>query len=115
MQRSNFSRLHWNGFDLLLHPETQEVPRSSGISTSMPRARAFYYALKREDVIVGQRAGPASLLATSHHGVQRDCAISGAGGERTATAETELEAGKRYIVAADPGAVDTIVSAFQGG
>lgn len=40
--------------------------------------------------------------------------ISGAGGDRTATSETRLEAGKRYIVAADPGAADTVVSAFRG-
>ena len=39
--------------------------------------------------------------------------ISGAGGERTATAETELEAGKRYIVAADADASDTVISAFR--
>ena len=40
--------------------------------------------------------------------------ISGAGGERTATSETRLEAGERYIVAADPDAADSVVSAFRG-
>jgi trk system potassium uptake protein TrkA len=40
--------------------------------------------------------------------------ISGAGGERTATSETRLEAGERYIVAADPDASDTVISAFRG-
>jgi trk system potassium uptake protein TrkA len=40
--------------------------------------------------------------------------ISGAGGERTATSETRLEAGERYIVAADPDAADAVVSAFRG-
>lgn len=40
--------------------------------------------------------------------------ISGAGGERTATSETRLEADERYIIAADPGASDTVISAFQG-
>jgi trk system potassium uptake protein TrkA len=40
--------------------------------------------------------------------------ISGAGGERTATSETRLEAGERYIVAADPGASSAAISAFQG-
>lgn len=40
--------------------------------------------------------------------------ISGAGGERTATSETQLEAGKRYIVAADPEAADTVISKFRG-
>jgi trk system potassium uptake protein TrkA len=39
--------------------------------------------------------------------------ISGAGGERTATAETRLEAGERYIVAADPDASATVVAAFR--
>ena len=40
--------------------------------------------------------------------------ISGAGGERTATSGTRLEAGKRYIVAADPDASDSVISAFRG-
>ena len=40
--------------------------------------------------------------------------ISGAGGERTATSDTRLEAGERYIVAADPDASDTVLSAFRG-
>ena len=40
--------------------------------------------------------------------------ISRAGGERTATSETRLEAGERYIVAADPDAADSVVSAFRG-
>jgi trk system potassium uptake protein TrkA len=40
--------------------------------------------------------------------------ISGAGGERTATSETRLEGGERYIVAADPDAADTVISAFRG-
>ena len=40
--------------------------------------------------------------------------ISGAGGERTATSETRLEAGERYIVAADPDAADSVISAFRG-
>jgi trk system potassium uptake protein TrkA len=40
--------------------------------------------------------------------------ISGAGGERTATSETRLEAGERYIVAADPDASDAAISAFRG-
>ena len=40
--------------------------------------------------------------------------ISGAGGERTATSETRLEAGERYIVATDPDAADSIISAFRG-
>ena len=40
--------------------------------------------------------------------------ISGAGGERTATSETRLEASERYIVAADPAAAETLLSAFRG-
>ena len=40
--------------------------------------------------------------------------ISGAGGEQTATSETQLEAGERYIVAADPDAADSVISAFRG-
>ncbi|PSQ05195.1 potassium transporter Trk [Halobacteriales archaeon QS_6_71_20] len=40
--------------------------------------------------------------------------ISGAGGERTATSETRLEAGEQYIVAADPNAADSVISAFRG-
>jgi len=40
--------------------------------------------------------------------------ISGAGGERTATSETRLEAGERYVVAADPDASDGVISAFRG-
>lgn len=40
--------------------------------------------------------------------------ISGAGGDRTATSETRLEAGERYIIAADPDASDSVISAFQG-
>jgi trk system potassium uptake protein TrkA len=40
--------------------------------------------------------------------------ISGAGGERTATSETRLEAGERYIVAADAEASDAVISAFRG-
>ncbi len=39
--------------------------------------------------------------------------ISGAGGERTATSETRLTAGERYIIAADPDASDGVISAFQ--
>ena len=39
--------------------------------------------------------------------------ISGAGGERTATSETRLEAGERYIVATDPDAADSVISAFR--
>lgn len=39
--------------------------------------------------------------------------ISGAGGERTATSETRLEGGQRYIVAANPAAADTVISAFR--
>lgn len=40
--------------------------------------------------------------------------ISGAGGERTATSDTRLEAGERYIIAADPDASDDVISAFRG-
>ena len=40
--------------------------------------------------------------------------ISEAGGERTATSETRLEAGERYIVAADPDGADAVISAFRG-
>jgi trk system potassium uptake protein TrkA len=40
--------------------------------------------------------------------------ISGAGGERTAASDTRLEAGERYVVAADPDASDTVISAFRG-
>jgi trk system potassium uptake protein TrkA len=40
--------------------------------------------------------------------------ISGAGGDRTATSETRLEAGERYIIAADPDASDAVISAFRG-
>ena len=39
--------------------------------------------------------------------------ISGAGGERTATSETRLEAGERYIVAVDPDVSDMVISAFR--
>ena len=40
--------------------------------------------------------------------------ISGAGGEQTATSGTRLEAGERYIVAADADASDAVISAFRG-
>jgi trk system potassium uptake protein TrkA len=40
--------------------------------------------------------------------------ISGAGGEQTATSETRLEAGERYVVAADADASDVVISAFRG-
>lgn len=40
--------------------------------------------------------------------------ISAAGGERTATSETRLEAGQRYVVAADPDAADAVLAAFRG-
>ncbi|WP_048075645.1 TrkA C-terminal domain-containing protein, partial [Haloquadratum walsbyi] len=40
--------------------------------------------------------------------------ISGAGGEQTATSDTQLEAGERYIVAADADASDIVISAFRG-
>lgn len=39
--------------------------------------------------------------------------ISGAGGERTATSETRLEADEQYIIAADPDASDSVISAFR--
>jgi trk system potassium uptake protein TrkA len=57
--------------------------------------------------IAGQRLGEVDLPEGS-------LVISGAGGERTATSDTRLEAGERYIVAADADASDTVISAFRG-
>lgn len=60
-----------------------------------------------ESPVAGQRLDEVDLPEGS-------LVISGAGGERTATSETRLEAGERYIIAADPDASDTVISAFQG-
>ena len=60
-----------------------------------------------ESPIAGQSLGDVDLPAGS-------LVISGAGGERTATSETRLEAGERYIIAADPDASDPVISAFRG-
>ncbi len=40
--------------------------------------------------------------------------ISTAGGERTATSETRLESGERYIVAADSDVADAVLAQFRG-
>ncbi len=56
--------------------------------------------------VAGQLLDDADLPAGS-------LVISGAGGERTATSETRLEAGDRYVVAADPGASSGVISAFR--
>lgn len=57
--------------------------------------------------IAGQALGEVDLPEGS-------LVISGAGGEQTATSETQLEAGDRYIVAADADASDVVISAFRG-
>jgi K+ transport systems, NAD-binding component len=45
---------------------------------------------------------------------EKSLVISGAGGDRTATSETRLEAGERYIIAADPDAADAVISMLRG-
>jgi trk system potassium uptake protein TrkA len=59
-----------------------------------------------ESPVAEQRLDEVNLPAGS-------LVISGAGGERTATSETRLEAGERYIVAADPDSSDSVIAAFQ--
>ena len=67
----------------------------------------FDIRVASDSPIAGQRLDEVDLPEGS-------LVISGAGGARTATSETRLEAGERYIIAADPTASDTVVSAFRG-
>ena len=67
----------------------------------------FDIRVASNSAIAGQRLDDVDLPEGS-------LVISGAGGERTATSKTRLEAGERYIVAADPDASDSVVSAFRG-
>jgi trk system potassium uptake protein TrkA len=67
----------------------------------------FDIRVATDSSIAGQSLDTVDLPAGS-------LVISGAGGERTATSETRLEAGERYLVAADPDASDTVISAFRG-
>ena len=67
----------------------------------------FDIRVAADSAVAGRRLGDVDLPAGS-------LVISGAGGERTATAETRLEAGERYVIAADPDASDAVVSAVRG-
>jgi trk system potassium uptake protein TrkA len=71
------------------------------------RMEVFDIRVSPESALAGQPLDVVDLPAGS-------LVISGAGGERTATSETQLEAGERYIVAADPDASDAVVSLFHG-
>ncbi len=66
----------------------------------------FDIRVASDSAVAGQRLDDIDLPDGS-------LVISGAGGDRTATSETRLEAGERYIVAANPDASDPVVSAFQ--
>jgi len=66
----------------------------------------FDIRVASDSSIAGQRLDDVDLPEGS-------LVISGAGGERTATSETRLEANERYIVAADPDASDSVISAFR--
>ena len=67
----------------------------------------FDIRVASDSAVTGQRLDDVELPEGS-------LVISGAGGERTATSETRLEAGERYIIAADPDASDSVISAFRG-
>ena len=67
----------------------------------------FDIRVASDSAVAGQRLNDVDLPDGS-------LVISGAGGERTATSETRLEAGERYIIAADPDASDSVISAFRG-
>ncbi|WP_187347820.1 potassium channel family protein [Haloplanus rubicundus] len=71
------------------------------------KMEVFDIRVAPESPIAGQLLDDADLPEGS-------LVISGAGGERTATSETRLEAGERYIIAADPAAADSVISAFRG-
>lgn len=71
------------------------------------KMEVFDIRVASESPIAGQLLDDADLPEGS-------LVISGAGGERTATSETRLEAGERYIIAADPAAADSVISAFRG-
>jgi len=71
------------------------------------KMEVFDIRVAPESPIAGQFLDDADLPEGS-------LVISGAGGERTATSETRLEAGERYIIAADPAAADSVISAFRG-
>jgi trk system potassium uptake protein TrkA len=60
-----------------------------------------------DSAIAGQRLSDVALPEGS-------LVISGAGGERTATSSTRLDAGERYIIAADPDVSDIVIAAFRG-
>ena len=64
-------------------------------------------ALDSESPVTGQPLDDADLP-------EKSVVISGAGGDRITTSETRLEAGKRYIIAADPDVADAIISIFRG-
>jgi trk system potassium uptake protein TrkA len=66
------------------------------------------------DISVAADSSVAGRLLDEVELPEGSLVISGAGGERTATSETRLEAGERYIIAADPDASDTVISAFRG-
>ena len=61
------------------------------------------------DISVAADSSVAGRLLDEVELPEGSLVISGAGGERTATSETRLEAGERYIIAADP-----VISAFRG-
>ena len=63
-------------------------------------------ALDSESLVTGQFLDGADLS-------EKSLVIFGAGGDRITTSET-LEAGKRYIIAADPDVADAILSTFRG-
>ncbi|GAB3329268.1 potassium channel family protein [Haloplanus salinarum] len=71
------------------------------------KMEVFDIRVAPESPIAGQLLDDADLPEGS-------LVISGAGKERTATSETRLEAGERYIIAADPAAADSVISAFRG-
>ena len=64
-------------------------------------------ALDSESLVTGQFLDGADLS-------EKSLVIFGAGGDRITTSETRLEAGKRYIIAADPDVADAILSTFRG-
>lgn len=65
-------------------------------------------ALDSESPVTGQLLDDADLP-------EKSLVISGAGGgDWITTSETRPEAGKRYIIAADPDAADAVISTFRG-
>jgi len=71
------------------------------------KMEVFDIRVAPESPVTGQLLDDADLP-------EKSLVISGAGGDRTATSETRLEAGERYIIAADPDAADAVISTFRG-